>query len=252
MGLKTGQPILIDDVVFGHTVYTGQYSINSALNFSSDCPALFFGSGTSIILVLFKEGLQLEQTYTITSAWAAAQQVGGAAIIGDYFYILLIDGVPDPDEFRLYRFAKNNLAAGGTLMTFSGATVLTNANLATDLRIATDGTSIYFNFNAGNDTTNDYKIAKFSISGTVCTYVSTTNLGSTTTVAARFAVRSTGEYIGLKSSDGTIRRFNSSGTLQATSIAHVVTNLAGLAHIIDTLVYLAYSTTNIMVRVPIA
>src|SRR5574343_518494 len=177
----------------GNTMWTTQYASGSAdsvnPNFSSDIAAFGFGADHSLTLVTLEAGQEKIETRDMTTDWAAMDEITSACVVGSYLYALLRDNTTNPDTYAVYRFSKSNMAAGGTLMTSSGAKLLVNANTASDMRMTSDGTYIYFNFEAGNDTTNDYKIAKYSISGTDLVYVSTTNLGSSAGVVNYFCVK---------------------------------------------------------------
>ena len=122
------------------------------------------------------------------------------------------DAGTTPDTHRIYRYDYTNLSAGGTLMTIAGSKVIaTNDNL---LQMTTDGTSFYINFEAGNSA-NGYILAKYSLSGTTLTYVSSITVGTDASVAAgRFQILSSGNIYSWGS--GTLTKYNSSGSLQYT------------------------------------
>lgn len=167
----------------------------------------------------------IPQTRDLTSDWADADEPVSAVVLGQYLYLLLIDNGTAPDTYRVYRYAVNNLAAGGTLMTFSGATQLTTTNDA--IVMTSDGTSFYFTFNAGNSA-NSYVLAKYSLSGTTLTYVSSITCGSSAITS--IIVNSSGNIYAKQSQ--TISKFNSSGILQYTT-TNIIASAGKLLNILD-------------------
>lgn len=148
-----------------------------------------------------------------TSDWASATSITSAVSLGSYLYVLLLNGTT---SYQLWRYTANNLAAGGTQVTFSGIT-LTYNNV--NQMMTSDGTSLFFNYQAGNSS-NDYVITKCSISGTVATFVSNTTCGSSAHAVDRITnIDGSGNIYGCNNSDNKIRKFNSGGTLQTTSNA---------------------------------
>lgn len=169
-----------------------------------------YSTGQDTNTINFQYGTVAPQIRLITSDWATAEYVKSAVVIGAYLYLYLMD---DTVAVRVYRYDKTNLAAGGTLMTISGQAFAWN----NDAQImSSDGTSFYFNYKAGNSA-NDYVISKYSLSGTTLTYVSDITCGSTGGNAARIVAIDSSTNLWLWKTDGTIRKYNSSGTLQSTS-----------------------------------
>ncbi len=149
------------------------------------------------------------QSRAFTSDWAAADSISSTVQIGAYLYVLLLD---NSTAYRVYRYDKTNLAAGGTLMTFSGQSLAYNNDQQV---MSSDGTSFYFNNKAGNSA-NTYVISKYSLSGTTLTYVSDITCGSTANDGYRIVNVVAGGDIYLCENTGVVKRFNSSGTLQTT------------------------------------
>lgn len=172
---------------------------------------LYLVSSTTFRLIDLTNGKHL--TRTVTADWAAADNIHGMVIIGSYIYVLLKDtGAP---AMRVYRYAVSDLTSS-TLMTVAG-TALGGAAGVNPFMNA-DATNLYINYDGGNDTTNTHEISKYSISGTTITYVSTITCGATAANFVRFAVRQAdGHLIGCSSADAKLRRYNTSGTLQATA-----------------------------------
>ena len=185
----------------------------STLGFSSDVSfAYFIDDGATQFF--FEDVDTTPQSRDITSDWAAADRVAGAVLQGAYLYVFMRDN--GTTSYRCYRYDKTNISAGGTLMTFSGQTTGTAAVFS---RMTSDGTNFYFNGQAGNST-SIHIISKYTVSGTTFTFVSDTTCASTSINLTNFLVDASGNYYGLAvGSDNKIRRYNSSGTLQATSIA---------------------------------
>ncbi len=167
---------------------------------------------------------------TVTTDWTDADSIRGQVVsLGLYVYVLLVDTGTAPDEYRVYRYLKSDLTSV-TQMTFSGQ-ALTAANVT--IIMTSDGTNFYFNFQAGNSASG-HIISKYSISGTTFTYISSVTCGTTASFLGLIHVRaSDGHIIGMDS-DSKTRRFDTSGVLQATSIAYNSTfqyfsSIAGVA-----------------------
>lgn len=176
------------------------------------------------------------QTHDVTIDWASAQTIFCAVIIGSYLYVLMYDASTNQ---RVYRYDPTNLAAGGTLMTFSGGSLgTTNGALMTS-----DGTNFYFSADGGNSA-NTYVLAKYTLSGTTFTYVSSITCGST--AFNRYWVKASGD-IYAATTDGFLHKYNSSGTQQWVTDDRFFVTLSGGAalNIADTL-YFAMSDGGIV------
>lgn len=167
----------------------------------------------------------IPQIRDLTSDWANADEPTSAVILGQYMYVLVLDNGTTPDTYRVYRYAVNDLSAGGTLMSFSGAKTLTTTDSA--VMMTSDGTSFYFTFEAGNSA-NSYVLAKYSLSGTTFTYVSSITCGSTAITS--IMVNASGNIYAKISQ--TIAKYNSSGTLQYTT-GNVIPTGGKLFNILD-------------------
>ncbi len=211
---------------------------SSVDNLYSTSDAFVGISGTTIQLVLGGT-TNLSQARDVTSDWADADVILGCVVHAGFVYIHMRDNATAPDTHRVYKYTKTNLVAGGTLITFSGATVLAQTDAT--MRMSSDGTNIFFNYQAGNSA-NDYDLAKYSVSGSTLTYVSTISLGSTAARVRNFHGKTNGEFVAL-SDTGTIRRYNSSGTLQAASAFSYGYN--GVLHSVSQNFYLGNSTTQL-------
>lgn len=196
--------------------------------------ALSFSTASSATFQLTQESY-LSEIRDTTADWASADNVISSVLIGSYIYVLLQDTGAAPDEYRVYRYAVNNLAAGGTLMTFSGAVTLTATN--NDVIMTSDGTNFYFTFEAGNSA-NSYVLAKYSLSGTTLTYVSSITCGST--AITWIAVKANGNIYAKATND--VLKYNSSGTLQ-TTLTGIIGSTSSLLNITD-YIYIASPSTN--------
>ncbi len=194
-------------------------------------------SATTPTIELIHES-NIPQLRDLTADWADADDPVSSVIIGQYLYVLVLDNGTSPDTYRVYRYAVNNLAAGGTLMTFAGATTLTTTNDA--ILMTSDGTNFYFSFNAGNSA-NSYVLAKYTLSGTTLTYVSSITCGSTAITS--FMVNASGN-IYTKSSD-VITKFNSSGVSQYSTT--LLSNTFNIFNVLDNYYLTTTSTTAVKI-----
>lgn len=253
MSVRNGQTITVKDGnLFAQNLFPHFLGVKFVRELYSDCPAIVGFTGTTLRVHLIED--ELYQSYDIgASEWLTVQALRSVVILGNYIYLLAVDDTGDPDEHRIYRFAKTNMAAGATVMTFSGAVVLTNVNKL--LAMSSDGTNIYINFAAGTDSTNDYKLAKYSISGTVLTYVSTITCGSTVDSVRQFFVQSDGDVVAISDDLATLRRFNSSGTIQNTVTISTTSGVKAMAYYNDFFFYKGYefsggSANQVLARTP--
>jgi hypothetical protein len=237
---SAGGDIYPDDVALGPSNDCRLYG--GAINHLwSDVAVLGYANASSTSLKIHWLVDQVFEELDITTVWANADGVESVVIKGSFVYVLMVDTGTAPDTHRVYRFAKQNLAGGGTLMTISGSFVIVTTN--STLRLTCDGTSFYINFKAGN-TANDYDIAKYSLSGTTLTYVSTTACGSTAGRLAAFHVRSNGQYIGTNSTN--VYRYNTAGTLQTTSPTYSTTNRGDVfQYLNDFQLFFFFSSTTV-------
>jgi hypothetical protein len=114
----------------------------------------------------------------------------------------------------VFRFNAADITQAYATMSFSGKTLGANSNAFS--MMTTDGTYFYFSYDAGNSG-NDNVIAKYSLSGSTFTYVSTTTMGSAGNMMRFFVID--GFYYGFAfaGGDNKMRKFNSGGTLVYTS-----------------------------------
>lgn len=210
----------------------------------TDDDTVYFSTVTTTIRLV--NGSTTPQVRTITSDWADADACYGGIVLGGYFYTLMADTTTTPDTWRVYRYDITNLAAGGTQMTFSGATVLTTTNFV--MAMVCDGANFYFNYEAGNSA-NSWVVAKYSLSGTTLTYVSSATCGSAMAgFNEGFAANSNGDIFVTDDSTYKLRKYNSSGTLQWETSQGIVPNQAVKHVSINGLNYYMVATTGILYR----
>lgn len=214
MAIVTGQQITAADAMRLMQCFTTNYLRGNASPdlVSTDAMAFISSGGTTFALHIPGSP---HQTRLITGDYAAADSSVAFILEGAYLYALLRDdGAP---ALRVYRYDKTNLAAGGTLMTIVGQAFSTTAINSVAMSSNGAGT-FYFTAKAGNSA-SVHIVSKYTLSGTNLTYVSDVTCGSTSNHFAKFVgVDSSGNIYGYAAAvDDFIRKFNSSGTLQATS-----------------------------------
>lgn len=140
---------------------------------------------------------------------------GGSSvvIIGTYIYVLIFQvDIPSFNNYipRIYRYAKDNLALGGTLLTTMGLPLITTTGPFT---MTSNGTNFYFSYNGGNSLSSNL-IAKYSLSGTNLNYISSNTYGISTDFRQTFVVDNDEDLLTYTSIPSTkIRRFSISGIL---------------------------------------
>jgi len=184
-------------------------SSGNSINGYQDREVVFSATSSDIYLA---DPTNNSQKRDIQADWASATFVRGYALIGSYLYVLLVKDTATTDA-RVYRYDASDLSLGGTLMTVSGATL----NYASNIKMSSNGTHLYLNFDGGASA-NSEDIAKFSISGTTLTYVSTTTCTTTTaSFGGAFSVDTAGNYYSTKDGETqTIYVCDSTGTQTST------------------------------------
>jgi len=146
---------------------------------------------------------------TITDDWAAADNIIGLAKIGSYLYVSATDtGTTDT---QTWRFDAQDIASGGTEMTDTGM-----GTTALPTQMASDGTNLYFNNDGGDTATSQHIWEKWSISDTTMTSQGKITCGSTSGLFDYTLLDTSGNFYAMDGADSKVRRYNSSGTLQAT------------------------------------
>lgn len=220
------------------TMSYGNFSGGGILTGYSDVPAIATLAATGADILI--EG-QIPQTALATAMISGGDTIDSFVNIGSFTYFLVTETSTTPDTKAVYRMSNNAITTtnAGTVMTYSG-TALANTNDA--MKMTSDGTNIYFNFSAGNSASS-FIIAKYSLSGTVLTSVSTTTLGSAT--ISDFAVKVSGVYYAHALADNNdMFKFDSAGTLTNT-YDEVLASGARMIDIKDT-IYLGTGTTGII------
>lgn len=143
-----------------------------------------------------------------TADWVSASGALSAVLLGTLMYVLLTDGT----GFRVYRYDATDATVAGTLMTTSGGSLGTSGMLMTS-----DGTRLVFTNQAGNSA-SDNILSKYSIAGTVLTFVSNTTMaGGSTCFTNGLAADSRGSFYGFDYTNQKARSWDQSGTPTYTS-----------------------------------
>ena len=146
-----------------------------------------------------------------TTDWTGVDSLTGFVTIGDYTYVSGYDTGTGPYTQKVLRYTHSDYFASPVEMTYSGAKGLINSNNIANM--TSDGTYFYFTMEAGNSSSS-FILAKFSLSGTVFTYISSTTYGSD--VVGSFAVKADGTVFIQTSGSGTFKEYSSDGTLLKT------------------------------------
>jgi len=157
-GVGGGVPLVIN--------LTTLYDSSTTLVGYSDVVSMGMYAAGELNLLIENIGLYYVTTSTLKSTY---NRVDSYVLLGDYVYFLLTKTGDIPDSKAVVRVPKTDIKQAGTDMTFSGAVVL--ANTDSIIRMTSDGTYIFLNFQAGNNASSEI-LSKFSISGTTLTYVS--------------------------------------------------------------------------------
>lgn len=203
-------PYNYDDGVYGEST-DGSDPKGSSDTFTTH---IFPTSATSFYVVNSSTGYC--DTHAITTEWAAADRHRGMAIIGAYAYVWMYD-TAGPYSFRLYRYSAASIASGGTLMTVAGQAF---GAQTVSPSMYSDGTYLYFTHQAGGSTSG-FIISKYSISDTTITFISNITCGSITPIGV-YINPTTGDLTIHNNSDSKLRRYNSSGVIQATGLVGIV------------------------------
>ncbi len=199
-------PDLFDVTACGKYYHVPQYVFSSSVVGL----AKMVNDVSPFLFILDGQTPTMQQNITMTDVWADVDEVISAIVLGGYLYLLLRD---NGTEFRVYRFDENDIAAGGSLMTFSGQNLAYKSDYQ---RMATDGTSFYFNYKSGNSALG-HVISKFSLSSTTLTYVSDVTL-SDTTFPEFIKVDSSGNYFMSATTTNTFAKFGNTGTFSSSTV----------------------------------
>lgn len=210
------------------SMYSGVSVVNSVL-FYSDKVATVCNSN-SINLAINVPSVN-SGIVDLTTILAGADRTDACVILGDYIYILITETSTTPDTKAVWRVNLSDFSTK-SVMTFSGATVLTNTDQS--VIMTSDGTNFFFSFAAGSSATS-YQVAKYSLSGTTLTYVSTITLGSTALLD--FAAKADGTFIGhtTTSTNTELKKYDSSGTVTTTKASFFKDSGDVLCNILDSI-----------------
>jgi len=150
-----------------------------------------------------------KETHDITTEMGAATAIIGIAKIGIYLYVAAVDNDP---TINVYRFAANDIAAGGTIMTESIGTAV-----VVDQMIC-DGENLWFNNDGGDTAASRHIWEKYIISGTTLSADGKVTCGAVDGHFEFGQIDAVGNFYSFNTgTDDFFRRYNSSGTLQATT-----------------------------------
>jgi hypothetical protein len=150
--------------------------------------------------------------------WSLASSMRSAVALDGLLYILVVAGIPNPNEWRVYRYDITDIASGGALMSFVGQP-LSGTDFDMEMTANESGT-FYFTYNAGNSL-NDYSIARYNLTGASLIHSSSLNFGAGIGSFSRILSDVAGNVFGISGS-GVVRKFNSLGGLLYTTPAYVV------------------------------
>lgn len=164
------------------------------------------GNNTFSIVV---EDLNIQiRSYTLDMP--SATLVTSSVVLDSSLYLLMTNS-PTSTSYQVFKYDLYNINAGGILVSFVGLPLATP--LSNTMVMTSNGTDIYFNYNAGNSA-NDYVIARYSItSPTVFTYQNSITCGSTSDSFRRIIVDSLGNlYGGSENTTNVFLKYSPSGT----------------------------------------
>ena len=159
----------------------------------------------------------------------------GMVVLGGYLYIKVKNTTPSPDEHRIYRYDLADLTAAPINMTLVGQTHAAADAITT---LVCDGEYFYITYDAGNSV-NAHVLAKYSLSGTTLTYISTITCGAEVVSWAGVGINKNGDiYVKVTNY---LYKYNSSGALQYVSAASI-TNKLNIMNVLGTLYFLSGDT----------
>lgn len=167
------------------------------LSVYTDSPNMINISGSILCLSGSEQSCQIRDIkidWPNSSSFIFMQNGSSVVIIDDYLYILVFQvDIPSFNNYipRIYRYNKDNLTLGGTLITTTGLSLVTTNSPFT---MTSDGTNFYLSYNSGNSI-NSNLIAKYSLVGTNLSYISSNSYGISTDFRHSFIVDNVGDLI---------------------------------------------------------
>ncbi len=158
------------------------------------------------------------QQRSVLLDWGLASSLRSAVALDGFLYILVVAGIPNPNEWRVYRYDITDIASGGTLISFVGQT-LSGTDFDMEMTANESGT-FYFTYNAGNSL-NDYSVARYNLTGTSLTHSSSLNFGASIGSFSRILSDAAGNVFGVSGS-GVVRKFTPVGGLTYTTPSYIV------------------------------
>lgn len=175
-------------------------------------------AGTLVILIKGKNPQVKDFLTDFPSVIANDNQISSAVYTKGFLYIMVHNiqtGVR-----KLARYNAYNIFSPPVIIGFGGSTVLVNGSTGSstpEVVMSYDGTYFYFNHNCGNST-NDNMIAKFTLSGTTLTYVSSITLSGGNTHTRTYIVHPIKGFITRSYTDLKLRKFDFSGNQTFTEL----------------------------------
>lgn len=177
---------------------------------------------TDLFVELLDQNLQHRN---VLLDWNLASSMRSAVTLDGVLYILVVAGIPNPNEWRVYRYDITDIASGGILMNFVGQS-LSGTDFDMEMTANSSG-NFYFTYNAGNSA-NDYSVARYSVAGTTFSHLGSVNYGGISNSFARILVDAMGNVYGLASSGATvIRKFDPLGVQIYVTPTYMVSLSAG-------------------------
>lgn len=157
----------------------------------------------------------------ITNDWSDARYPRSVVVLDDYLYMLIVSQNLSPQQWRVYRYDVNNIAAGGTQMNFVGLPLVATDNT---LQMTSSSAGVfYFTYAAGNSP-NDFTVAKYNLAGVVFNYTASVTFGAEPNSFDRIMVHSDGHVYGVKTpaADDVVRKFDPAGALIYVTLPYVM------------------------------
>jgi len=193
-GLPASGSTLLVNPVIGTT---------ALLLYTDDVSKMAGNTNTNLFL---QNGVGVSQTRDTTTEYAAASIIRGVVVIGSFTYALLTNNA---GFYVIYRYPNATLNTAGTLMTLVGQ----NFGINSSVWMTSNGTDFFFTHNAGNSASAN-ALGRYSLAGTVLTFVSTTTYGALAAgfTLGNFSVYSGNECVTIDTTFG-FRYFDGSGVL---------------------------------------
>lgn len=219
--------------ILSYGIFSGQ---NILANGFIDQEALVIGNSWNLYVHIPNE---IDQYRDIRNDWASAGGLSSYIIVNGKLYIL----VNSSTTHRIYMYDLYNINSGGTLVTLTGQALGTSTSSAA---MTSDGTNVYLTHNA-NNSTNDYVIAKYSMTNSSTFAYQSSITCSAPNGVRRLLATSSGKLFLFSNTGSVIYVINSSnGNSITTYNNYIINNTTRLLNWNDH-IYIDYSSgDNIM------